>query len=175
MPQKTRLFMHFQPQIINPGTRVLRNKNPTRPIGKNPGLNPGWVNRVHSLVDNVENFKNIRVSSFYQYKYQYFQYSFIYPPKREIPHRRIPSSFLPLLSSKTHNLPLKGYFTAAFLQLFYLRESHSRQQLVVEELRRNSEPGFATVYLYLLSTLLLQIRRGAICLLILEGLGTFQE
>ena len=37
--------VHFLPQIINPGYPGFEAKNPTRQIGKNPGLNPGWVPR----------------------------------------------------------------------------------------------------------------------------------
>ena len=35
--------------IGNPGTRVLRLKNPTRSDGKNPGFKPGSGTRVPSL------------------------------------------------------------------------------------------------------------------------------
>ena len=39
MPQKIRLFVHFKPQIINP----------TRPIGKQSGLNSTRVNRISAV------------------------------------------------------------------------------------------------------------------------------
>ena len=42
MPPKTRLFIHFLPQIINPGTRVLWLKNPTHQNGKTRVLNWVW-------------------------------------------------------------------------------------------------------------------------------------
>ena len=46
-------FVHFKPQIKkngNPGTRVLRLKNLTRPKAKNPGLNPGRVPGFPTLI-----------------------------------------------------------------------------------------------------------------------------
>ena len=55
MSLKTRLFVHLKPQIIkkieNPGTRVLKSKNLTRPKAKKPGY-PGFqVPGFRTLID----------------------------------------------------------------------------------------------------------------------------
>ena len=43
-------------KIGNPGTRVLRLKNLTRSIGRNPGFKPGLGTRVPSLVFDMISF-----------------------------------------------------------------------------------------------------------------------